>query len=480
MVDMKLNALKIIMICYLVYLLSLSFLPAAGADESASKEFLIGVEEIDQEFLDAIATNNAVIVRRMDQINVVLVRVEGASAQSLAHTLGGVDTVRFLEPNTFVELPPFEVGPIVETSEIRSLGPPDDTFWSFDPWTGLGQWNIRVINAPEGWQIQKGSHSVIVAVLDTGIRATHHDLLANYVPLGFNWVDNDADTSDDNGHGTHVAGVIAAETNNSYGIAGLAQVWVMAEKVLDANGVGTLADVASGIIHAADAGADIICMSFGSYDYSLTVKSAVDYAYGKGSLPIAAAGNDGIDIPMYPAALENVVAVGATYGEPDMLAPYSNYGAWIELTAPGGADEDLDGWIDNGEHWILSTWHAGDDTFAYLSGTSMAAPHVAGQAALFLSEHPSATNMEVREVLQDSAEDKGPIGWDQYYGYGRIDVERSLQTYPPSIGGEGSPIYLKSLTHISSKVDNYVVFAYILTSSILLICSLLLTCSHAP
>lgn len=467
---MKLNALKIVMILNLICISSLSLIQVVeGVVEDSVTELLIGVDEIDEEFLDAIAEKNGVIIRRLDQINVVLVRVEGVSAQSLSRSLSNMDKVMFLEPNALVRLPPFEVGPIIKVPEVRALGPPDDDFWLSDPWTGLGQWNMRVINAPGGWQIQKGDHSVVVAVVDTGIRSTHHDLLNNYVPLGFNWVNNSTDTNDDNGHGTHVAGIIAAETNNSYGIAGLAQVWVMAEKVLDANGVGTLADGASGIIHAADIGADIICMSFGSYDYSLTVKSAVDYAYGKGCLLIAAAGNDGVDIPMYPAALENVVAVGATYGEPDSLAPYSNYGAWMELAAPGGADEDLDGWIDNGEHWILSTWHAGDNTFAYLSGTSMAAPHVAGQAALYLSEHPTATNTGMREAIRVSAEDKGALGWDQYYGYGRIDVERSLQTYPLSIGGEGRLINFESFVKISSQVDKIVISLLGLISFILFI-----------
>ncbi|MFQ6054061.1 MAG: S8 family serine peptidase, partial [Candidatus Bathyarchaeia archaeon] len=305
---------------------------------------MIGVEEVDADFRDLLAANNGVIVRRLVEIDVVLVRVEEVSAKSFTHSLSKSKKVRFIERNALVRLPPFEARPVAEAPEVGRQGIPDDGFWSSDPLTGLGQWNMRVINAPEGWEIQRGDSSILVAVLDTGIRATHLDLLDNYVPLGFNWVDGTSDTSDDNGHGTHVAGIIAAETNNSYGIAGLAQVGVMAEKVLDADGVGTWADTASGIIHAADAGADIICMSLGGYEYSLTAESAVEYAYSKGCLLIASAGNDGVDTPLYPAAFENVVAVGATYGEPDTLAPYSNYGPWMELTAPGGMDKDLDGW----------------------------------------------------------------------------------------------------------------------------------------
>jgi serine protease len=178
-------------------------------------------------------------------------------------------------------------------------------------------------------------------------------------------------------------------------------------------------------------------MSFGGYSSSETVKAAVDYAYTKGCLLIAAAGNDGTDSRMYPAAYENVISVGATYGEPDSRAPYSNYGDWLELSAPGGYDENRDGQVDRGEHWILSTWASSDSSFAYLYGTSMAAPHVAGLAALCLSSQPAASNAEIRRILRDSAQDKGSSGWDQYYGYGRIDVGRALMTRPPSIGGQG-------------------------------------------
>ena len=150
---------------------------------------------------------------------------------------------------------------------------------------------------------------------------------------------------------------------------------------------------------------------------------------------IAAVGNDNTDRPHYPAALSKVIAVASTYGEPnDVRAPYSNYGSWVTVSAPGGYEG----------YYVLSTYNQSDDAFAYVYGTSQATPHVSGLAALYKSLHPTATNKEVEEAIERGIEDKGKEGWDELYGYGRVNAYRTLVTIPvTSVGGEGEIVYLQ-------------------------------------
>jgi subtilisin family serine protease len=183
----------------------------------------------------------------------------------------------------------------------------------------------------------------------------------------------------------------------------------MAEKVLSSNGVGYSSWVARGIAHAADNGAKIISMSLGSWFPSKTIKRACAYAWSKGCLLVAAAGNDGWGRLNYPAKYVTVIAVGAIDSN-DHRAWFSNYGWGLELVAPG---------VD-----ILSTYKGG--TYKTLSGTSMACPHVSGVAALVWSYNTSLTNKQVRMILDESAVDLGSPGWDKYYGFGKVDAYRAL------------------------------------------------------
>jgi len=215
---------------------------------------------------------------------------------------------------------------------------------------------------------------------------------------------------DDNGHGTHVAGIVAAVINNTIGVAGLAQVSIMAEKALNASGYGLTSDLANAIIHAADAGAKIIVMSWGDYADSILLHNAIKYAYRAGALLVAAAGNDATSDMMYPAAYSEVIAVSATDSF-DNLAWFSNFGDWIELAAPGVK--------------IFSTvW---DDSYSYKTGTSMAAPFVAGVAALTWSVYPELSRDDLRSYLREKADDLGDPGFDVYYGYGRINARKALE-----------------------------------------------------
>lgn len=248
-------------------------------------------------------------------------------------------------------------GYVEQNVEFKTQLVPNDPYWGM-------QWGPRKIKADWAWNTTVGESSVLVAVIDTGIDYNHPDLKANYVPLGFDWVNNDTDPMDDQGHGTHCAGIIAASLNNGLGIAGTAQVHIMAEKGLDVNGSGYASDLAKAIIHATDQGADIISMSWGAYGNSELLHEAITYTYSRGVLLIAAAGNEATTGKLYPAAYEEVVAVAAT-NESDNPAYFSNYGDWIELAAPGV-----------NIYSTISNVH--DQRFEYpyfsLSGTSMACP----------------------------------------------------------------------------------------------------------
>ncbi|HVP26533.1 MAG TPA: S8 family peptidase [Candidatus Bathyarchaeia archaeon] len=287
-----------------------------------------------------------------------------------------------------------------------------------DPeWTN--QWGPAKIQANMAWNTQKGNNTILVAIVDTGIKYTHPDLVANYVPLGYDWINNDSDPMDDQGHGTHCAGIIAASINNSIGIAGLAQVRIMAEKGLSRQGWGYDDELANAIIHAVNQGAKIISCSWGSSEESQLIHDAVKYATDAGALVIAAAGNSGTNTKHYPAAYPEVIAVAAT-DENDRLAPFSSYGDWIDIAAPGTS--------------IYSTYLWND--YLSLSGTSMACPHVAGVAALEWSQFPEMANEQVRSQLMYTADDLGTPGFDVYYGYGRVDARKAVSLSAALIGSK--------------------------------------------
>lgn len=299
--------------------------------------------------------------------------------------------------------------------KVQAQFVPNDPKW-------VVQYGPRKVHAEEAWNITRGSHDLLVAVVDTGIDYNHPDLAANYVPLGYNWVLGNHDPQDDYGHGTHVAGTIAAVSDNGIGVAGLANVSVMAEKVLASDGSGYFDWIANGIINATDAGAKIISMSLGSSYDSQLVHDAVNYAYESGVLLIAAAGNDGADWKEYPAGYDEVVAVAATDAS-DKTAHFSNYGDWVEVAAPGvGICSTMP------IHHVTLNDYGIPMNYANLSGTSMACPHVSGIAALIWSNYPNMTRDSVRRWLRYNGDDLGPKDDDIYYGYGRINAYTAVKT----------------------------------------------------
>jgi subtilisin family serine protease len=259
---------------------------------------------------------------------------------------------------------------------------------------------------------------VVVAVLDTGV-APHPELAAALVP-GQNFTDSPGgalDATDRHQHGTHVAGTVGADAGSD--VEGVAPgVRIMPVKVLGDDGRGWSDWTANGIIWATDHGADVINMSLSGTGYSSVQASAVTYARSKGVTVIAAAGNDNTSAPRYPAADAGVIGVSAV-DEVDAKADFSNYGSYVDVAAPG---------VD-----ILSTYFTG--SYAYMSGTSMAAPHVAGVAALVEAAAPGLTPEEVEEVLTGTAIDLGPAGRDDVFGSGRVDALLAVRGAEALAGG---------------------------------------------
>lgn len=338
-----------------------------------------------------------------------------------------------------------------EDGYVHAVIEPDDTYWG-------QQWGPQKIGAPYAWEITTGDSSVIVAVIDTGADLAHGDLAdrlwANAREVPGNGLDDDGngqiddihgwqfghdalgtpyesnDVNDDHGHGTHVTGIIAAHGNNGQGIAGIA--WdcrVMIVKVLDQNGDGYYSDVANGLVYATDNGAHIANLSLGGPDKSPIMEDAIAYANARDTMVIAAAGNAGSAV-LYPAAYPGAVAVAAT-DQNDQRLWFSCYGPEVDLSAPGSS--------------IYSTCMG--NGYCPKSGTSMAAPHIAGLAALLRSHYPDYPAAQILHRLKTTAQDVDAPGWDPYTGWGRIDARRALsaaETFqmsylPVVILGNGSP-----------------------------------------
>ena len=284
---------------------------------------------------------------------------------------------------------------------------PNDSYYS-------RQWALGKIDAPHAWAMSKGA-GVLVAVLDSGVDLNHPDLDSKIrTDIDYDYINDDNVAQDDHGHGTHVAGIIAAETDNAQGVAGLGwETTIVPYKVLDANGSGTTSGIASAIYAATDAGAKVINMSLGSdpgagacSNYT-SIYDAINYAYNHGVLVVVAAGNNnGADAStIIPANCPHVLTVSSTDSD-DSLSSFSNIGSVIDVSAPGG-------------YIYSSGW---DDTYLYMSGTSMATPYVAGLAALVFARHPDYTPDEVASAILDHAVDLGSAGWDDHFGCGRIDA----------------------------------------------------------
>ncbi|MCF6095173.1 S8 family peptidase [Microaerobacter geothermalis] len=329
---------------------------------------------------------DAKLVRKLSQTCVV--RSNSLTTRQLIQYFKGRKEVSFVEPH-YIYLP--------------NLLPNDYFYKTY-------QWNLPIIHSEQGWEISKGNEGVVIAVVDTGIDPAHPEFAGRLVD-GYNSIEDNSNVRDEHGHGTHVAGIIAAKTNNGEGVAGIT--WlnkIMPIKAIGSSGEGSSFDIAKGIIWAADHGASVINMSLGNYADSFVVREAIQYAFSKDAVLVAASGNDNSSQPGYPAAYSEVLAVAAT-GFQDTRADFSNFGPYIDVSAPGVN--------------IPSTFP--DHQYAALSGTSMASPHVAGLAGLIRATNPYLTNVQVMELIRNSTKDLGEPGYDPYFGYGVIDIELALK-----------------------------------------------------
>ncbi len=303
------------------------------------------------------------------------------------------------------------------------------------------QWNLKAIEVEKAWQKTKGK-GITVAVIDTGVSKVDDLKNTNFVK-GYDFVNDREDASDDNGHGTHVAGTIAQSTNNNFGVAGIAyEASIMPIKVLAASGGGTISDIAEAIIFAADNGANVINMSLGGGGESKLMQEAIDYAYKKGVVIVAAAGNSNRNAAFYPARYPKVIAVSAT-GSTGEKAPYSNYGAGIDVAAPGGAiARGKNGEKGDTSGGILQNTidpRTKQSVFSAFQGTSMAAPHVSGVVALI--EASGVKDPEkVLQVLKQSSR-KVTDDTLNYYGAGHLNAAAAVNI--ASQGQLGIPDFLR-------------------------------------
>jgi len=384
----------------------------------------------------ALAGHDVRVLGEISGLRIIRLAVPAGEELRIIESLRRSPLVDYAEPDYIAhgaagqEVALYAVGrdssrPVRGSQVVLSAVAPNDKWYSY-------QWNLPKIGMPQAWDTTTGG-SVVIAILDTGVELEHPDLRAKIWTNpdenscngidddgngkvddvhGWDFVNDDNDPQDDYGKGTHVAGIAAAETDNEEGIAGVS--WgamIMPVKVLKSGGSGYYSDIIEGICYAADEGAKVINMSLWAHVHSPPLEEAVRYAHAKGCVLVAAVGDESGAVG-YPARYPEVLAVAATDGG-DQRWPFSNYGPEVDVAAPGAG--------------ILSTlW--GD--YLWWTGTSQAAPHVAGLAALIWSVNPHLTPDEVKGIIEQTVVDLGDPGRDDYYGWGRIDANAAIGATP--------------------------------------------------
>lgn len=371
----------------------------------------------------AISAYRAKKLKRIPGLSIYKLQIpEGTNVEEMVYVLSRNPDVEFAEPNYVIQVTAwpndmlFNYQYALNNSgqQIGSSGP-----------TGKSGADVKATSA---WEETKGEGETIIAIIDTGVDMEHPDIKNKIKSRGKDFVNDDDDATDDNGHGTHVAGIAAADTNNSEGIAGVS--WnckILPAKAIDQDGSGWDYDVADGIRWAADNGADVINLSAGQDTPSMTLEQALSYAYDKNVVIVAAAGNDGLAV-YYPAAYDDYCLAVAATNYNDERVTFgntngdweSNYGPEIDVAAPGERIVSL-----------VPTWYFGPGSFPYGwgYGTSAAAPHVAGLAALIKSIKPHLKPAEIMNVIRYATDDVNSSsypGKDDYLGYGRINMEKAL------------------------------------------------------
>jgi len=363
-----------------------------------------------------IASYSAREIGRLPQIRTYVLGLEnGVSVEEAVAALNRHPEVEFAEPD------------YIASANVT----PNDTFFGYQYALNNSGQTISIPGSPTGkpsadikataaWEETQGDPEVVVAVVDTGVDLLHPDLMNKFAGSGRDFINDDFDASDDNGHGTFIAGIIGAETDNNLGIAGAA--WncrLLPIKVLDGNAEGAYSTIAQGIIWAVDNGADVINLSLGYTEDSLALSDAVEYAYEQGAVLCAGAGNTGSAVE-YPAAYDDFCLAAAATDYNDARPAWSNYGPEVDVAAPGVS--------------IFSTYprgHFGPGSldYGFADGTSAAAAHVSALAALIISVKPFLTPAEIMDIIRFSCDDinvSSIPGWDEFLGYGRLNMEKAL------------------------------------------------------
>lgn len=294
--------------------------------------------------------------------------------------------------------------PKFEFAEVDGMVQPNAS--ANDPYYSSA-WHLQKIQAPLAWDVSLGD-GVVIGILDSGVDGTHPDLVGKMV-AGYNFYDNNTDTTDVHGHGTACAGAAAASSNNGIGVTGVS--WnskIMPLRISDTAGVGYWSMMASGITWAADHGARVVSLSYASMQTSSAVASAAAYMQNKGGCTVIAMSNTG--------ALESTpnnqteIFVTATSDSNDTFASWSTFGPSADISAPG--------------YGIWTTQRGG--TYGSWWGTSFSTPIVAGVVALMMSANPNLPGQQIQSLLYQNADDLGALGWDQYYGHGRVNAVRAV------------------------------------------------------
>jgi len=333
---------------------------------------------------------------------VIVVFKDKIDKKTIDHVNGKIDQSFHNVSAVSVKIPSEDIASLKKRKNVLAVEQ-DHKVKIAGQWT---DWAIKDVKAPLAWKSNYTGKGIKVAVLDTGI-SKHDDI---HVAGVVSFASYTKSYSDDNGHGTHVAGIIGAK-NNDIGIVGVApDASLFAVKVLDSDGTGYLSDIISGIDWSIKNHMDIINLSFGTKEKSVALKQIVDEAYNKGILVVAAAGNGGNtsgtgDTVQFPAKYHSVIAVGAV-DHKNQRGTFSATGAGLEVVAPGVN--------------VLSFYL--NNEYAYMSGTSMAAPFVSGTLALLKQANPRLSNIQLREILDNQAIDLGKKGKDYLYGYGLIQA----------------------------------------------------------
>ncbi len=367
----------------IVFMVPLLASGKAGDAEFAPDQILVKFKAgtVDNAKNKVHAKHGGQVIGEIEAIGVQVVKVPSGKVLDKVTAYGGEDAVAFAEPDYMVE----------------AAGYPDDTYFA-------KQWGMTKIKAPEAWDITSGSAAVNIAILDSGIYREHPDLTGKVVESA-NFTRSK--TVDDRyGHGTHVAGIAAALTDNGLGVAGVAYGCnLLNVKVLGDNGRGSYSALIEGINWAVSRGANVINMSLSGQADSEALQDAVNKAWAGGVVLVAAAGNYGDTTLQYPACYENVIGVAAV-DENDAKTSWSSYGDWVDVAAPG---LDIYSTIFSKRKVKGSTLE-----YVYASGTSMAAPHVAGVAALVYgrvtdTSENGCLNDEIRARIEAMADRVGEI-----------------------------------------------------------------------